>query len=242
MKSASTPLVLLALAYLLLGSAIAQEDPSQIDDDAGPDFQPGDPMSNVYAMIAEAPNNKKDCRAILASLNTTKIFTEPDDWRMLVGTKFNYVWQRSADGKDWSDTEPTGDVYSSYYIDRLIIDVDGDGRPETLLRTPNIIQSQKYSQLYVEAPGDADALNFAAHHEISVKDVEPQAPLQIRPHTISGDFYALDVLHIQNRNYIIAGDAINPHGENRLPNVFIFTVGPSLTLNVVCYIKATKHF
>lgn len=242
LKLATMLPLLFALASLPVELAVAQQDPSQIYADDGPDFQPGDTVSNVYSMIAETKSNGDDCQAILDSLNAPKTLGETDDLRTLVGTRFNYVWQHSTDGKEWSSPDTAGDVDSSYHIDRLVIDINGDGQLDTLLRTPNAIQSQPYTNLYVEVPGDTDAFDLAAHTEISIKDVRPQEPLQIYPRALSGDFYAIDILHVQARNYIIAGDAINPHGEVRKPSVFVFTVGPSLNLNVVCYIKATKRF
>ena len=221
-------------------SASAQEEDGLEPDDA-PDVPQGGVVSDFYDLVAAAPEARNACSAILAALNQPKLVN--DTWSLLVGTPYNYIWQHSDDGETWADARTLADITPQFNTaDRLSVDLNGDGTPETVFRIPTMIQGQMFTAVSiapVAASGDGPA-NPAI--EIEIKDVKPRPPLDITPRNIGGDFYFIDVLALDGRNYLIAASSIIGRGRTfRQPSALVFTVDHDMQLNAVCHFAANKR-
>jgi hypothetical protein len=230
-----------ALALCLALSPAIAQDEDESDPVETPDIARGGAVIDFYDLVAAAPEDHFACESILEALNKPKLVD--DLWDVLVGTPYNYIWQRSDDGETWSYPTTLWDITPRLdTLDRLTVDLDGDGTPETIYRTPTMLHGQMYTEITVEpasASGNAPADQVI---EIEIKDVKARPPLNITPRDIGGDFYYIDILAVHGRNYVIAADSVIGYSdEPRRPSVLVFTVDGEMQLNPVCRFRANKR-
>jgi hypothetical protein len=198
----------------------------------------GDVVSNYFHLLAADPAVHSDCDFILASLNRPKIYDLGEEWDLLLGTEYNYIWQRRSSAADsWSYPLTTGDVSPRLKgEDQLVVDIDGDGAPETFSRVAALYHGQVYTALSVHSKSlPKETLNALGENEIAIKDVKSQPPLNIDLRTIGADFYLIDLLNVQGRTYVIATPSVIDTAESQLPDVIVFAFGKKLSLNAVCH-------
>jgi len=230
--------IILALCLALSPASAQDKDGSESNET--PDIAPGGVVIDFYDLLAAAPKERHACEANLEALNKPK--SADSLWDVMVGTPYSYIWQRSDDGDTWSSPATLWDVTPRLdTVDRLTVDLDGDGTPETVYRTATMFHGQMFTEITVEplsASGQAPADQVI---EIEIKDVKPRPPLNITPRDIGGDFYYVDILAVGGRSYVIAAaPAIGYTDHPRHPSVLVFTVDRDMQLNAVCRFHANK--
>jgi hypothetical protein len=233
---------MIAASSIGVNSASAQEDTSS----PPVALKPGDAFSDYYSLVASDPQVHFDCDFVLQSLNRPKPYDLGNTWDLLIGTEYNYFWERLGDDRrTWAWPATLGDVPPGPGTsDRLSLDVDGDGAPETFFRFGGMYGGQLFTSLSVKSaslPKDADQTQESDGYEIKIKDVAPQPPLNIAPGR-KGDFYVVDLINVEGRKYVIAADSVFAGDDGRVPNVYVLKFEEDLNLNVVCLIQATAPF
>jgi hypothetical protein len=231
----SLPAWILSLVLLTLcPAASAESDAQQIPG--------GTVMKNLYALKAVSPKFKDTCATIMNSLNRPKVVNPYSLWDLLVGTEFNYIWEHRADDEtSWHYPQTVGDVAPAVPgLDRLSVDLDGDGILDMVYRVSDQFQAQAYSELEVSAGSNGDTSDENSR-PLRIKDVQPGAPLHISPREEAGDFYDVDVLRVDGVPLLIAANSVWPSVSKQRAKAFVLTADSQMKLNVVCMFEFTKN-
>jgi hypothetical protein len=107
----------------------------------------GSAVSDKFVLIWARTETSHNCTRLVASLNLPTLYDGNDLARSLLAGDRTYLWEQKIGKEEWRVPSTLGAIYAHEAPERLMVDLDGNGSPELLLRDWYEIKGQHYNKL-----------------------------------------------------------------------------------------------
>lgn len=202
--------------------------------------QYGTGVSRKFEVIYAAPEATHDCDALAGSLNIPMLFDPNDRARSYLAADSALLWLQQSGADDWQPPRTLGSIYEHSSLERLDIDIDGNGSTETILRRWYEIKGQKFNRVFLD-PNPTHASTPTPETVLLDEGHLRKLVDGLRDIQIDSSFYLFEVLNQGDQVYLVALSTVFGGDQMSDRPAYIVKYSPRMIASLVCVLNTIIH-
>jgi hypothetical protein len=170
------------------------------------------------------------------------LFDPNDRARSFLSADNALLWSKQTVSNNWQFPETLGAIHDHSSLERLDVDLDGNGSTETILRRWYEIKGQKYNRIFLDSNPTSSSTPTSANTLIDETQLQKLVADVGQPGIeIDSSYYLFELMVEDKRLYVAALSTIFSGDQSSDRPAYIVKYSPQMTPSLVCVLRTITH-